>query len=469
MGHRRYVSSVARSCPVLFALGIGPGVVSAHDVAGSRFEAPLPLSLLFAGAGATVALTAVWLAVTERTVTPTERRWQALTVPSSIAHPVQYGIQGLFLVGVVAAFVHGFLGRQVAAENFATVFTWPVWFRGVALLAILVGNPWQTLSPWRTVYRGLVRLEGRTLAVLGTYPSVLREWPAVVGFVVLIGIVENSTVIPRSPRLTTVILAAYALLMIGGATLYGTTWLRRADPLGVFYRLFGRVAAIDVSGTDDGEYTIALRPPWHGCLHPVGSVPLVVFIVATVYTVSFDGFTNTRLFQTVLFGVRETLGTGSGTSVLLYTVGLVGFVLTFGIGCWVVERLGAGTGRDWGTAARWFAPTVLPIAAAYEVAHNYPYVIRNLGQLLVVSVGWVRPGVDAVSLLGWLSLPVFWGSQVVLIVFGHVIAVVAAHSVAVGRYNSRAAARRGHLPLVVLMVGYTVLSMWIISQPVVSG
>ena len=469
MGNRSRFSWATRAGLMACFLGIGPGVASAHEVAGSRFDSPLPLSLLFAGAGATVALTAFWLATTEQTTVSTERRRQVLTVPSSVAQPIRYGIQGLFLIAVVAALVLGVVGRQVAAENFATVFTWPIWFRGVALLAIVLGNPWRILSPWRTIYRGLVWLEGRRLAVLGNYPSVLGAWPAVVGFLVLIGVIENLTVIPRSPHLTTGVLAVYALVMIGGATLYGTTWLRRADPLGIFYRLFGRVAAIDASRTDSGGYTITLRPPWQGCLDPVESVPLVVFAIATVYTVSFDGFTNTRLFQTVLFGVRDVFGTGPGTSMLLYAVGLAGFVVTFGIGSWAVERLGAKTGREWIAAARWFAPTVLPIAAAYEVAHNYPYVIRNLGQLTIVSVRWIRPGVESVSLLGWLSLPVFWGSQVVLIVLGHVIAVVAAHYVAVNRYDSPVAARRGHLPLVVLMVGYTVLSLWIISQPVVSG
>lgn len=469
MGNRRCISWITRGSLVLFVLALGPGVVSAHDVAGSRFDAPLPLSLLFAGAGATVALTALWLAVTERSAAQTDRRWRVVTVPASLGQALRYGMQAFFVAGVGVALVLGYLGRQVAAENFATVFTWPVWFRGLALLAILVGTPWQVLSPWRLIYRGLVRLEGRALAVLDDYPSVLGSWLAVAGFVVLIGIIENLTVIPRSPRLTTVIIAVYVLVMIGGATLYGTAWLRRVDPLGVFYRLFGRVAVVDISRSDGGSYTVSLRPPWHGGLDPVDSVSLVVFIVATVYTVSFDGFTNTSQFQALLFDTRDLLGTGAGTSVLLYVIGLIGFVLTFLFGSWVVERLGATTGRDWQAAARWFAPTVLPIAAAYEMAHNYPYVIRNLGQLLVISVRWIRPEIDALDPLAWLSLPVFWGSQVVLIVLGHVIAVVAAHHVAVNRYGSPAAARRGHLPLVVLMVGYTVLSLWIISQPVVSG
>ncbi|MFB6170383.1 MAG: hypothetical protein ABEJ06_04465 [Haloarculaceae archaeon] len=467
MDERWPVSWARRAVLTALALGLASGTASAHDVAASRFSAPLPLSLLFAGAGATVALTALWLAVTGR-AEPAGRGRRILSVPAAVARPAGYGLRVLFLAGVVAAFVFGVVGRQVAAENFATVFTWPVWFRGVALLALLVGTPWRVLSPWRTVYRGLSYLEGRRLAVLGSYPAALAEWPAVVGFALLIGVVENLTGVPRSPRTTTVTLAVYALAMVGGATLFGGAWLRRADPLGVFYRLFGRVAPVSLARTDDGGYEVSVRPPWLGCLHPVESTALVVFVVATVYTVSFDGFTNTRAYQTVLFGLRDALHTGTPTSVLVYVLGFAGFVVTFLAGGWLVERLGAGSGREWRAATRAFAPTVLPIAAAYEVAHNYPYVLRNLGQLLAISVKWAAPGVSPVTFLGWLSLPVFWGSQVVLIVLGHVVAVVAAHYVAAGRYESPAAARRGHLPLVVLMVGYTVLSLWIISQPVVS-
>jgi hypothetical protein len=65
-------------------------------------------------------------------------------------------------------------------------------------------------------------------------------------------------------------------------------------------------------------------------------------------------------------------------------------------------------------------------------------------------------------------VPAFWGSQVVLVVVGHVVAVVAAHLAATARYGSPRRARRAHLPLVVVMVGYTVLSLWIISRPVVA-
>lgn len=390
---------IAVATSMIVALAAVPGVASAHGVSTTRFDAPLPLPLLFGGAGATVALTALWLGVAVDADALSARRWRIATIPSGFANAVRLLLRAGFSLAVLGVLVFGATGRQVPATNLATVFTWPIWFRGLAVLAILVGTPWPVLSPWRTIYQALCRLEGRLIAVAGEYPRRLRAWPALVGFLVFIGVVENLTVIPRSPRLTAVLVALYALAMIGGAVLWGQSWLRWADPLGVLYRLLGRVAPLEFGARDSGRsYTVTVRTPWIGCLDPVRSVSLVVFVVAMVYTVSFDGFTNIPLFQDLLFDARGALGTGPGTSVLLYLGGLIGFVATFLATSWLVERLGAGDGDAWLDTARAFAPTVLPIAAAYEVAHNYSYVARNLGQLatllldpVVSSLGTIRP------------------------------------------------------------------------------
>jgi hypothetical protein len=460
------------------AVALGPGVAHAHGVGGSRFDAPLPLSLLFVGAGATVALTALWLALTDRSAATSSTR-VVLTVDARVIRGIRVVAGAVFFLGVMTALVAGTVGRQVAAENFATVFTWPVWFRGVALLAVLFGTPWPALSPWRALYRGLCRLEGDRVARYD-YPPRLGTWPALVGFLLLLGVVENLTVVPRSPSLTTALVAAYGLAMVGGAVLFGPTWFDRADPLGVLYRLLGRVSGVTVERTAGGESVVALRPPWVGCLSPVRDVTTVAFVIGAVYTVSFDGFVGTRLYRTLLFGVRDTLGTGPPTSLLLYLVGLALFVGTFLAATVLGDVLGGSVAPDgevaadgglavgWRGAARAFAPTVLPIAAAYDVAHNYPYVVENTARLIAISVESL-PGAAFGPLdpLGWLSLPAFWGSQVVLIVVGHVVAVVAAHRVAARRFPSRSAARRGHLPLVVVMIGYTVLSLWIVSRSVV--
>jgi hypothetical protein len=464
---RRRLRALAGLLVVPPAIGAFAGVASAHGVAGSRFDAPIPLPLLFLGAGGTVGVTVLFLFAGEVVAESSWRSPRVLTIPDPLGRALRYAMTGLFLAGVLAAQFVGVTGPQVAAENFATVFTWPVWFRGLALLAVVVGTAWPAISPWRTIHRGLSLLEGRPIALLGGYPARLGVAPALVGFVAVIGVVETLTVVPRSPRLTTVVISAYALAMVVGAVLFGQIWLRKADPLAVFYSLFGRVAPIEVT-REDGGYAIRARPPWRGCERPVAGLATVAFAIAMVYTVSFDGFANTDAYLDVLFSLRDLLGTGPTTSILVYLLGLAGFVVAFSLSVRVVEHLGGGDraedGADWRGSMVAFAPTVLPIAAAYEVAHNYPYVLRSLGTLL----GMVVPGLGPVNPLASLPMSTFWGTQVALIVLGHVFAVVAAHHVALDRYGTLADARRGHLPLLAIMIGYTVLSLWISSQPVVT-
>jgi hypothetical protein len=362
-----------------------------------------------------------------------------------------------FLAGVVAAVVVGLRGPTAAAESVATVFVWPVWFRGVALLAVLVGDPWPALSPWRAAYRGLCRLEGAEVRLLGPLPASLGAWPALVTLLLLVGVVENLTVLPRSPPLTAAVVAAYGVWVVGGATLFGAAWLNRADPLGLLYRLFGRVAPVETERTAAGV-VVSLRPPWRGATRPVAGPAVATAVVAAVYTVTFDGFTETQDYRDVLFSVREALGTGPPTSVAVYLVGLLAFVLALLVAVRLGDAFGDPTASETGPV-RAFAPTVLPIAAAYDVAHNYPYVVRSTARLADLGAG-----VGPADPLAALSLPAYWGSQVALIVVGHLVAVVAADRVARRRY---AAARRGHLPLVVVMVAYTVLSLWVVSRPVV--
>jgi hypothetical protein len=60
-----------------------------------------------------------------------------------------------------------------------------------------------------------------------------------------------------------------------------------------------------------------------------------------------------------------------------------------------------------------------------------------------------------------------WYSAVLAIVVGHIVAVYIAHVVALREFSSRRAAIRSQLPMLVLMVGYTIVSLWIIAQPIV--
>ncbi|MFC7141096.1 hypothetical protein ACFQMA_14830 [Halosimplex aquaticum] len=484
VGARRAARPAVVAAVATLAFAAAAGVANAHELTAREFTAPVPLPLVFAGAGATVALTALWLGVADRAPSdgsaPASDESSpsrdssppsAVTLPSPLVRPVALVARVGFLALFLAALGHGLVGRQVAAENLATLVLWPLLLKGVGLVAVVAGSPWRVLSPWETLYDALVALEGREIAVLGDYPDRLGAWPAVAGFVIGVGVLENLTVATRSPGTTVVVAAGYAALMLAGAAAFGREWFARADALAVLFALLGRVAPLSVRRTDDGDFAVTLRAPWEEVSAPLASASLVAFVVAAVYTVSFDGFTATRAYRGLLAPARDALGVGVA-SVALYALGLVAFLLSFTLAAALAERLGTGPASGtsprsgWLDAAVGFGGTVVPIAAAYEVAHNYPFVTANLGGTVAVvrDLALGTEG-DPVRLLAGLSVELFWGSQVALVVAGHLVAVVAAHRVATERYGTGSAARRGHAPFVVVMVGYTVLSLWIVSRP----
>jgi hypothetical protein len=251
--------------------------------------------------------------------------------------------------------------------------------------------------------------------------------------------------------------------MLLGGVAFGPAWFDRADVLAVLYRLFGRVRVLDVRPNGAGGYEVRLRPPWRGALDPV-PVPEAGVVVAAVFTVSFDGFRETPEFAAVAAAVREVFGPGLATALPVYAAGFAVFLAAFAAVAWVTADLLDRSTRE---AVRGLAPTVLPIAAAYEVAHNVDYLLLNAG-FAVESVATRAGASVALDPAAWLSLPAYWALQVALVVLGHVVAVVAAHAVLARDAGTERAAGRAHVPLTLLMVAYTLVSLWTVSRPVVA-
>lgn len=469
---RRLVDRLCRLLGVIGAIFVfGVGTASAHNLPSdaTRFAAPIPLYYLYAGGGLVAFVTAVASALLVRTPERHERSYSLLSARHS--RLVSTAVRLLAVVIFAVVVVRGVIGLQNRTSNVATLLTWAVVFDGFALGAALFGTPWRVVAPWHALYDLLTVLEGRELRVADVDVSRLSQMPALLGFVVVIGITENLTVVPESPADTSVLLVGYTLVVLAGMVLVGREWVDQTDFIGVFLRLFARVAPVrftlgGAGGVDDadGGLRVTLRPPWDGPSRPVATTGAAAFVVAAVFTISFDGFTQTPEFRNLLFWTHDALSVPFGVlGISLYVVGLVGFLVSYALTIALVARLGDD---DYPSAAKGFAPTVLPIAVGYEFAHYSTYVVGSAARLVEVALGGIGLHV-ALSPLAWLSVPAYWQFEVVAIVFGHAIAVIAAHYAALRRYPDRRTAWRAHLPLVVLMVGYTALSLWIISRPVV--
>jgi len=63
---------------------------------------------------------------------------------------------------------------------------------------------------------------------------------------------------------------------------------------------------------------------------------------------------------------------------------------------------------------------------------------------------------------------ILWYLQVAGIVLAYVCAVMVAHAFALSESEDRGTAMLSQIPAIVLMIGYTVFGLWLLSSPVAS-
>ena len=493
----RTAATTAIAATAVLALA-APRPALGHAI-GQAFTLPVPLTLYLAAAGLAVAASFV---VSVMVVHPAgeQARYATRPVSDGVARPLSRILQALGLVWWLGAIAAGYLAESISPLP-AVLFWIGIWI-GVPLTAAVLGNPWPSLSPFRTLaglLAGAARLTGARRGDLGVaYPAGLGRWPAVAFLFIALWC---ELILPGNDEPITIgtLLLGYTLLTLAGALVFGrVAWLRNAELFEVLAGWFGRIGplgrrAVDpevcdgcaeacdpnrcvdcpecATAAEPGERRAELRP-WFVGLTEVRRVKGsdVAFIVLALAGVTFDGLKETTfwggLANAIFPAVLDVVGVLNAL-LLIQTVGLVGTWLLFLAAFWLAASLTrairdparrpAPLAQLGGT----YATTLLPIAAGYLVAHYFTELLQGavwLPQLLTDRMATVAPNLD------WFAISAVWYLSVGAIVLGHVVAVVLAHRVALRDVPSRPVL--AGLPLVVVMVGYTVLSLWIIASPI---
>ena len=363
----------------------------------------------------------------------------------------------IFIVALAA----GFFGNQDPYRNLLPTVVWVLWWVGFAYACAFLGNLWALLSPLDSLFRWSgVRPRGLT------YPERLGAWPAVALFFAFAWaeLVWSDKDVPA--RLACAALA-YAIVTWIGMFLYGReTWIARGEAFALAFGVLARFTGAGVAR----EAAV--------------SFSFMVFVLLMLATVTYDGFLETPLMQAITTAALGSPGVagvlfelsehGIGESQVIETTMLALFPLAFLAAFWLASWLMVRFARSPLTAsdaARAFVLTLVPIAVAYHLSHYFSLLL-TAGQFVIplasdpFGVGWNLFGTAGYKVdLGIVSPYVFWYGAVLLIVLGHVIAVVLAHAAALRVFGARAVVSQ--VPLMALMVAYTTLSLWILAQPVV--
>ena len=340
----------------------------------------------------------------------------------------------------------------------------------------------------------------------GPTRAALGMWPAAVLFAAFAWaeLVYSGRTVPAKLAL---MITVYSLITWTGMLLFGRpAWLRYGDPFEAAFGILARFSPTEIRVTSEtlcrqcatrcgasgtcidcvecfdratpGERQWNLRPWGSGLLHSsTVSVSMGGFVLLLLSSVTFDGFTATpawALLESTLYTALTPLGASRLTAI--GTLGLLAFPLTFAVvyclfAVWMARAAGGGLSAT--RVACVFVLSLVPIAIAYHLAHYFTFLLIQ-GQLVIrlasdpFGFGWNLFGTARyrpdIGIVGARSA---WYTAVSAIVVGHIIAVYVAHGIAVREYPTRRAAVRSQLPMLVLMVIYTMVSLWIIAQPIV--
>lgn len=420
---------------------------------GSRQDLPLPFEFVLLGAASALVVSFAVLVVAwrrPRFVRPVGLPLPGLTrLADAAATRAALRLLALALYGWMAMALW-FGADLVTNPVFGFVYVW-LWV-GLVPLSLLFGPIWRVTNPLRTLARlalagrGALRPPGHAFwQRLGVLPGVI----SLLGFawLELVQPGNNTLVVLRCWAV------AWFLVVVAGAVLFGERWVGATDPFEVFAE------------------RLATLSPWQrigGVIHLVNplrhastaKIPRGAAAVATTLLgiTAYDSFTNTtgwiRLVQNSSVS-RDVWG----------TLGLLGMTLLVAGSFALAARA---------TASGWtdrLAASLVPIVVGYNLAHYLSLLVLE-GQRTVIlasdplGLGWNVFGTAELGVnTGIFDYPqVVAVIQLAAIITGHLLGVLIAHDRSLAALDGKQPVR-GQLPMLILMVGYTIAGLVLLFSP----
>jgi hypothetical protein len=453
-----------------------PMSLLAHGLGVVR-DLPIPAAYFFVGAAVVLAASFVLLLYLWRNPL-LERHAEGRTLPRWVAAVVLSSavrvVLGAFSVGLlVLTLATALFGTRVELLNFAPTFVYVIFWLGIPLLSILLGNVWSVLSPWRAIADfavWLLELGGREARPVLEWSGRLGRYPAAVALFSFVAL-ELAHPRPAYPRTLGIAVALYTYWALAGMAVYGRDpWTRFGEGFAVAFALLARIAPFTVR---DGA--IVVRWPFTG-LAGTDRTPGALFFVAVLLgSTSFDGFSRSSTWVDLVADLRVELAGSSQRTVDLATTFLnIGGVAFFVAAVLATYLAAVAAAEQLGNVGRSLVPDfvlpLVPIAAAYLMAHYFTLFLIQ-GQFIITLIsdpfgkGWDLFGTaDFAPDLAVVSPETTWYVQVVALVVGHVAGLAIAHDRAVVVFEGRRTALEAQLPMLALMILYTLGGMWLLTR-----
>lgn len=479
----------------LLGLALSPRA-EAHSF-GKLYNLPVPFWMYLYGAAAALLLSflVVGYFINEHAAAANfrSRDLSQSRVIRALSHRRVVGAFRLMSVLVFGLTVlSGFIGSRNPYLNFNMTWFWIVFVLGFTYLTALTTNLFAVLNPWQICMDWMGRWRPLLFAGRVSYPKHWGFYPALFFYMAFIAIELFAHTGPRS---LSVMLATYSLINLFGAWLWGARdWFCYCEFFSVFYNVLGQISPIarEPRGAH-GESVLVLRQPFVGLIKgDAGHFSLLLFVLFMLSSTAYDGLRDTLpwvkifwkdFYQGVLkFWVGSDIVKSYPTLQAIYKIWQMAalllspffYLLLYWI-CLGLTKLLTRTEIPMRELALKFALPLVPIAFVYNITHYYTLIITQGAQvvrLISDPFGW---GWNLFGTTAWMRGAIIpdasfvWNSQVILILMGHIISVYLSHLVALRVFPNQRQATLSQIPMLLLMVAYTTIGLWILSQPITAG
>ena len=276
----------------------------------------------------------------------------------------------------------------------------------------------------------------------------------------------------RQPETVAIATLVYSTITFVGMALFGIDrWIERGEAFSVYFNLFSRLSVFE---RRDGE--IGVRRPLSGLASLPPAAGTVALLAVMIGSVSFDGASAGPEWQSVVPSLQEVgnaLGLAPASTLeLTYGIGLVAAIglayLLYRLGIAGVSTVGGDmSGRALSMS---FVHSLVPIALVYAAAHYVSLLVIQGQSVASLASDPLGKGSNifgtATSTIdyGVFGQNTYWYMQVGFVVAGHVAALALAHDRALALYDRARVAVRSQYFLLGIMVIYTVLALFLLSQ-----
>jgi hypothetical protein len=328
------------------------------------------------------------------------------------------------------------------------------------VLHVCIGNLWQHINPWKII----------SDYILSDLDAKQRYISGVVGVVLLLGLFWWELVSGTSfvPRIVGVVLLIYTVINVLMSLRY-RNWYKEGELFSVLFGFVGTLAPFRLTDEGNGIVHTKVQNKLSGTPASVWTLGIAAVMLAGA---SFDSIKESVMW----FNWLKALGFAS-SSTLAGTFGVIlaplPFLAAYLLACWIMNKLVGGKQSTW-LLARQFVWSLIPIAFGYTLAHNFALVIVQAPQMLAIlsdpfGYGWNLFGTaDASRTALLLGAKMVWFIEIGFVILAHVFGVLYAHILAVNIFKDGKAALRSQYPMALLMVGFTIFTLWLLSQPLVS-